>query len=441
MTETKSLTSSRSNELLTQARTYFPGGVNSPVRTFSGVGGQPKFIAKGKGARIFDVDGNAYLDYVQSWGPLALGHAHPGVVEAICKAAALGTSFGAPTENENTLAELIQMHFPAMERMRFVSSGTESAMSAIRLARCFTKRDKLVKFAGCYHGHSDALLAKAGSGALTLSIPGSAGVTQGAIKDTIVLEYNDADALKKTFDSEGDGIAAVILEPIAGNMGFVRPTGDFLGTLESVCRQHGALLIFDEIITGFRVALGGAQSLWNIRPDLICLGKVIGGGLPLAAYGGRAEIMEQVAPLGPMYQAGTLSGNPVATAAGAATIRELSEPGVFERMRKLTTKMAAGLAETAKDCGKNLQIDHEGSLFGFFFIKEQASSGTNAINNLSAIQAQVDSETYARFFHGMMDKGHYFAPSAFEAAFVSAAHTDEDIENTLTAARETMKSL
>jgi len=442
MLETTALNCSRSAQLFSEAQNFFPGGVNSPVRTFSGVKGEPKFIARGQGAKVFDADGNAYTDYVQSWGPLALGHAHPKVVDAICKAATLGTSFGAPTESETMLAALIQKHFPAMERMRFVSSGTESTMSAIRLARCSTKRDKLVKFAGCYHGHSDALLAKAGSGVLTLSIPGSAGVTEGAIKDTIVLEYNDADALKQVFETEGDTIAAVILEPIAGNMGFVRPSKDFLGTLQSVCQHHGALLVFDEIITGFRVALGGAQSLWGIKPDLVCLGKVIGGGLPLAAYGGRKDIMQQVAPLGPMYQAGTLSGNPVATAAGSSTVAALSEPGVFEHMCALTAKISKGLADAAKGCSIDMQVDYEGSMFGFFFMKQRNSAhGERRLDNLHAIQANMDSDAYARFFHSMMTKGHYFAPSAYEAAFISAAHTEEDVNNTLNAARDTMRAL
>lgn len=386
------------------------GGVNSPVRAYRAVGGTPPFIARGEGAYLWDVDGNRYIDYVCSWGAMMLGHAHPAIVAAIHDAAQRGTSFGAPTDAETVLAEMIRAALPSMERMRFVSSGTEAAMSAIRLARGFTRRDTIIKFAGCYHGHADALLVKAGSGALTLGEPDSAGVPAAFAQHTLVCDYNDTQAVERLFHTQGNSIAAVIVEPIAGNMGMVEPLPEFLPMLRHLCDQFNALLIFDEVMTGFRVAWGGAQRIFNITPDLTCLGKVIGGGLPLAAFGGRRDIMEQLAPLGPVYQAGTLSGNPLAVAAGIATLRALNQSGTYEQLHTRTTQLANGLTAICRAAKTPVHTTARGGMWGISFATAQH---------------------FKPFFHTMLSHGIYLAPSAFEAAFVSLAHTEEDVVITL----------
>ena len=412
----------RSEALFAEAQRLMPGGVSSPVRAFGAVGGTPRFIARGDGARIVDVDGNEYIDYVLSWGALALGHADPTVVDAVSQQAARGTSFGAPTELETELARLITTAMPAVEMVRFVSSGTEATMSALRLARAATGRGAIVKFAGCYHGHADALLVAAGSGVATLGLPDSPGVTSGATADTLTVPYNDLAAVETLFAERGREIAAVIVEPVAGNMGLVLPSPGFLEGLRHVTAAHGTLLIFDEVITGFRVARGGAQSLFDVMPDLTCLGKVIGGGLPAAAYGGRADLMRLVAPAGSVYQAGTLSGNPLAMAAGVATLRRLAEPGVHEQLASTARTVAASLKSEGERAGIPVQVAAIGGMWGFFFAE-------SAVTNYATAKA-ADRGLYARFFHACLEEGVYLAPSQFEAAFVSTAHDAGVLETT-----------
>ena len=422
-----------SERLFARARRLLPGGVNSPVRSFGAVGGTPPFIVSGGGARVQDADGNEYLDCVGSWGPLVLGHAHPAVVEAVQRAAADGTSFGAPTEKELELAELITRVMPSIEMLRLVNSGTEAAMSAIRIARAYTGRSKLVKFNGNYHGHADGLLVKAGSGAATYGIPTSAGVPPGYAAETLVAEYNDLASVEALFEANVNQVAAVIVEPVAGNMGVVPPEDGFLTGLRRLCDDNGALLIFDEVITGFRVAYGGAQERYRLRPDLTCLGKIIGGGLPVGAYGGRADVMQMAAPLGPAYQAGTLSGNPLATAAGIACLRELAKPGVYESLEMLSAGFEAGLRAAADATGVAVAVNRVGSMLTTFFAAPPVRTWTEA--------ASSETGLYAAFFHGLLDRRVYVAPSQFEAAFVSLAHTSEDLAFAGEQAREAMASL
>ncbi len=417
---------SRSRALFERAQRLIPGGVNSPVRAFGAVGGEPLFVARGEGSRIFDADGNAYIDYVCSWGPLLLGHRHPAVIEGLRGALETGTSFGAPTEGEVDLAERISRAVPSIEQIRLVNSGTEATMSAIRLARGFTGRELVVKFEGCYHGHVDSLLVKAGSGLATLGISDSAGVPAGFSATTLVAPFNAPAAVEEAFRRHGDRIAAVIVEPVAGNMGCVPPAADFLPLLRQLTERHGALLIFDEVITGFRLGLGGAQAQFGIRPDLTTLGKVIGGGLPIGAYGGRAEVMGRVAPLGPVYQAGTLSGNPLAVAAGTAVLRYLAaHPEIYDQLDARAARLCDGVAAAARAAGRELTVNRCGSMFTWFFNPGPVTDFAGA--------KRSDTEAYARFFRGMLDRGVYLAPSQFEAGFVSATHTAEDLDQTLTA--------
>jgi glutamate-1-semialdehyde 2,1-aminomutase len=423
----------RSAAAYERAKAVIPGGVNSPVRAFKGVGGSPVFVASGRGSRFTDLDGNAYIDYVMSWGPLILGHAHPAVIEAVTRAAVRGTSYGAPTEAESELAELVVAMVPSVEQVRFCSSGTEATMSALRLARGFTGREKLVKFAGCYHGHGDSFLISAGSGALTMGTPDSPGITAGTARDTISLPYNDLAAVHAAFEAEGDAIAAVIVEPYVGNMGFVLPRPGFLAGLRDLCTARGALLIFDEVMTGFRVAPGGVAEREGIRPDLTTLGKIIGGGLPVGAFGGRAEIMERLSPLGPIYQAGTLSGNPLAMAAGTATLRALREPGVYERLDAAGARFIEGLDDVFERHGVPHQTGARGSMVGFFFTDQPVVDLASA--------KTADTAFYARFFHAMLNRGVYLAPSQFEAGFLSLAHEDADIDATIAAADDAIVSL
>jgi len=422
----------KSAKAFREAQKIFPGGVNSPVRAFRSVGGEPLFFNRGKGASLFDLDGNSYIDYVGSWGPLVAGHAHPKVVRAIQKAAQAGTSYGAPNLQETELAKLIQKYYPSLEKMRFVSSGTEAVMSALRLARAFTKRDKVLKFEGCYHGHADSLLVKAGSGALTFGVPTSAGVPADFAQHTLIAPYNNFDAVQKIFDANPQAIACVILEPVVGNSGLILPHDSFLTHLRALCTQHKTLLIFDEVMTGFRVALGGAQGRYKIQPDLTTLGKVIGGGLPVGAFGGRKEIMDLLAPLGPVYQAGTLSGNPVAMAAGIETLRLIAAPGAFKKIEKQTQKLAKGLEKIAAKKGIALQAPSVGGMLGVFFSE-------NPVHNLNDAMAS-DTEKFKKFFHGMLEQGIYFPPSAYEAWFVSLAHGDREIEKTLKAAEKVLNN-
>jgi glutamate-1-semialdehyde 2,1-aminomutase len=417
---------SRNEVLFEQSQRVIPGGVNSPVRAFRSVGGTPRFFRRGKGAWLWDEDGNAYIDYVGSWGPMILGHCHPEVVQAVQEAAADGLSFGAPTARELEMAQTLVRLMPSLEMVRLVSSGTEATMTAIRAARGFTGRDVVVKFEGCYHGHADALLVKAGSGLLTFGQPSSAGVPADTTRHTLVLDYNDVEGLEKTFASRGDEIAAVILEPVVGNMNFVRPSESFLRTLRALTEKHGAVLIFDEVMTGFRVGPQGAQGLFGIRPDLTTLGKVVGGGMPLGAFGGRRDIMEKLAPLGPVYQAGTLSGNPVAVAAGLATLRLVSEPGFFERLSGTTIALVNGMAAEALRHSVPFSADALGGMFGVFFRDRAPESYAQVL--------QSDRDAFNRFFHLMLEQGIYLAPSAFEAGFVSAAHGAEEIRKTVAAA-------
>jgi glutamate-1-semialdehyde 2,1-aminomutase len=418
--------SDRNKELFNRALLTTPGGVNSPVRAFRAVGGTPKFFVRGEGARVWDADANAYIDYVGSWGPLVMGHAYPPAVNAVAESAKHGLSFGAPTEIEVQMAEMLVRIVPSMAMVRLVNSGTEATMSALRLARGFTGRDLIVKFEGCYHGHADSLLVKAGSGALTLGQPSSSGVPADTARHTLVLDYNDSEALEECFREQGDRIAAVIVEPVAGNMNLVAPAPGFLETARALCSKHGAVLIFDEVMTGFRVAPGGAQARYGITPDLTTLGKVIGGGMPVGAFGGRRDIMEQIAPLGSVYQAGTLSGNPVALAAGMATLKGVLEPGVFEGIEAAARSLIKGLTAIARAQGIAFSAQNTGSMIGLYFREAPPTSFAEVM--------QCDKERFNRFFHAMLKQGVYLAPSAYEAGFVSAAHGKAEIDATLAAA-------
>ncbi len=422
-----------SRALFERARQIIPGGVNSPVRAFRAVGGQPLFISHGQGAHLFDVDGNEFIDYVGSWGPLILGHAHPQVVEAVTRAAQQGTSFGAPTEAEVRLAELVIEAVPSIEMVRFVNSGTEATMSALRVARAFTRRSKIVKFAGGYHGHADMLLVAAGSGALTLGTPDSPGVPPGAAAETLVATYNDVDSVRAMFERFPDEIAAVIVEPVAGNMGCVPPEPGFLEGLREVTRSNGALLIFDEVMTGFRVAYGGAQTRYGITPDMTCLGKIVGGGLPAAAYGGRRDILSLVAPAGPVYQAGTLSGNPLATAAGITQLELLRQPGIYEQLEERSAALERGLREAAEAVGVAIFQTRVGSMFCTFFTAGPVRDETSAKSS--------DTRAFATYFSTMLERGVYLAPSQFEAGFLSLSHTEEDVRRTVDAAREAFRAV
>lgn len=424
------------NELFERAARVIPGGVNSPVRAFRAVGGTPRFIARGEGAYIHDAEGKRYVDYIGSWGPMILGHGHPAVLEAVQKAAVEGFSFGAPTEREIELAEEILKLVPSMDQVRLVSSGTEATMSAIRLARGATGRPKFIKFEGCYHGHTDALLVKAGSGLATFGHPTSAGVTPGAAADTVVLEYNNVEQLEAAFAQHGSELACVIVEPIAGNMNFVRASVPFMTAMRKLCTQHGALLVLDEVMTGFRVGLGSAQAHYaqlipGFAPDISVFGKVIGGGMPLAAFGAKREVMQHLAPLGGVYQAGTLSGNPVATACGLATLREIQKPGFFEALSARTRQLVDGLRTVAAENGVPFSADSEGGMFGFFLLPELPQNYTQVMT--------TDKERFNRFFHAMLDAGIYLAPALYEAGFVSAAHSQADIDATLAAARTALR--
>jgi glutamate-1-semialdehyde 2,1-aminomutase len=428
-----SLSHDRSREIFDRSQEYLPGGVNSPVRAFGAVGGQPLVIARGEGPYLYDVDGNRYIDYVCSWGPLILGHAHPVVVEAVQRAAERGTSYGAPTEAEAELAQLVGEAVPSIEMVRFVNSGTEATMSALRLARAYTRRDKVVKFEGCYHGHADGLLVQAGSGVATLGLPDSPGVPASYAQETLVARFNDVAGVEALFERYGGEIAAVIVEPVAANMGVVPPLPGFLASLREITERAGSLLIFDEVITGFRLAYGGAQSLLGVTPDLTCLGKVIGGGLPVGAYGGKRPIMEMVAPLGPVYQAGTLSGNPLAMNAGLATLKALRADGFYERLEAAASRLAEGMARAAAKARVPVQTNRVGSMMTFFFADSAVADYESA--------RRSDRERYARFFHGMLERGVYLAPSQFEAAFVSAAHGESEIDATIAAAEEVLPQL
>ncbi|MCS6897631.1 MAG: glutamate-1-semialdehyde 2,1-aminomutase [Nitrospira sp.] len=423
----------KSSRLFAEAQQLIPGGVNSPVRAFRSVGGQPRFIRRARGSKLYDVDGNTYIDYVLSWGPMILGHAHPTVVRAIKKAAELGTSYGAPTEGEVRLAAEIRAALPSMEKIRLVSSGTEAAMSAIRAARGFTKRDGILKFEGCYHGHSDYLLAKAGSGLATLGIPDSPGVPEDFTRHTLTAPYNDIRTVQRLIKDCGNKLACVIVEPIAGNMGVIPPAPDFLQALRQLTLDHNILLIFDEVISGFRVCYGGAQTLYGITPDLTILGKIIGGGLPVGAYGGRKEIMDLIAPSGPIYQAGTLSGNPLAVAAGLATLKLLKGRGVYKQLESRSAALAKGIGEAAQKAGIAITQTRVGSMLTTFFAPGPIVDWNTA--------KQSDTKQYGRFFHAMLDQGIYFAPSQFEAAFLSTAHSEQDVETTVKAARAAFKKL
>ena len=424
---------SQSEALFAEAQKYIPGGVNSPVRSFKAVGGTPPFIARGKGSRVWDVDGNEYIDYLGSWGPLVLGHAHPTIIEVLKKTAEGGTSFGAPVEQEVELAKMICEGLPSVESVRLVSSGTEACMSAIRLARAFTSRDKIIKFAGCYHGHADGLLVKAGSGALTHGIPTSAGVPESYASETLVADYNDIESVERFFEANPGGIAAIIIEPVAGNMGVVLPREGFLAALRKITQDNDALLIFDEVITGFRVGPNGAQGLYGIAPDITTMGKIIGGGLPVGAYGGRKDVMGMVAPLGAMYQAGTLSGNPLAVSAGIATLTELQKPGAFERLDSLAQRLTDGLTKAFQAVEIPSTINRVGSMFTGFFNPGPVEGLANAEGS--------DTEMYGRYFHAMQEQGVYIAPSQFEAGFVSIAHTEADINATIAKAEAALSSL
>ncbi len=426
----KTMRWSTSAKLFARAQKILPGGVDSPVRAFKAVGGDPLFIRSAKGARLTDVDGNSYVDYVMSWGPLIHGHAPAGLVRLIAETARAGTSYGAPTESEVLLGEKVRSMMPSMERVRFVSSGTEATMSAIRLARAATGRDRIVKFEGCYHGHADPFLVKAGSGATTLGAPTSPGVPRKAVQHTLLASYNDLASVERLCDTNRHQIAAVVVEPIAGNMGVVAPADGFLAGLRELCDRHGMLLVFDEVISGFRASRGGAQQIWKITPDLTCLGKIIGGGLPVGAYGGRADLMEYVSPAGPVYQAGTLSGNPLAMAAGLWSISRLSKP-LYTRLARLGRMLATGLAEAAREAGVPLQVNAHGSLLTPFFTSGPVRDYRTAL--------QSDSAQYAAFFRGMLTRGIYPPPSQFEAWFLSAAHTEADVRKTIRAAKAAMK--
>ena len=420
--------------LYDEAKRYIPGGVNSPVRAFGSVGGEPVFFARAKGAYLFDTDGKRYIDYIGSWGPMILGHAEKSVISAVQEAAEASLSFGAPSVAETTLAAKVCELMPSIEKIRMVNSGTEATMSAIRLARGFTGRDKILKFEGCYHGHSDSLLVKAGSGALTLGVPTSPGVPASVAEHTITCTYNDLEQVKEVFAEIGDQLACIIVEPVAGNMNMVTPVAGFLEGLQEICKQHGTLLIFDEVMTGFRVARGGAQAIYNIKPDLTTLGKIIGGGMAVGAFGGRADVMDYIAPSGPVYQAGTLSGNPVAMAAGLATLAGLSRDGFYEELGAKTAKLAEGLARVAREAGIPVFTRSVGGMFGMFF------SDAESVDSFGEVM-KCDTDRFRKFFHGMLDAGIYLAPSAFEAGFVSICHSDEDIQATLDAAAKVMADL
>ncbi len=425
---------SRSQELFANAQRVIAGGVNSPVRAFKAVGGTPLFFRRGEGAYLTDEDGLRYIDYVGSWGPMIVGHSHPRVVQAVREASEQGLGFGAPTAIETRMAETLCRHMPAIERVRMVSSGTEAVMSAIRLARAYTGREAILKFEGCYHGHADSLLIKAGSGALTLGVPSSPGVPAALARETLSVSYNALDEVEEAFRQMGDRLAAVIVEPVAGNMGCVLPLPGFLEGLRSLCDRYRSLLIFDEVMTGFRVGLGGAQGYYKIRPDLTTLGKVIGGGLPVGAFGGRAEVMAELAPDGPVYQAGTLSGNPVAMAAGLATLEIVAQPSFYERLGVATARLVQGLSSRAREAGVALSSHNIGGMFGLFF------SELEAVTRLSEVM-QSDQERFRRFFHAMLEAGVYLAPSPFEAGFVSSAHNDPEIDATLEAAQRAFRKL
>lgn len=425
---------SKSENLYAQAQRLIPGGVNSPVRAFTGVGGVPLFVERANGAYLYDADGKAYIDYVGSWGPMILGHNHPAIRNAVIDAAQNGLSFGAPTEIEVKMAELVCSLIPGMDMVRMVNSGTEATMSAIRLARGYTKRDKIIKFEGCYHGHADCLLVKAGSGALTLGQPNSPGVPADFARHTLTCTYNDLESVRTTFEQCPQDIACIIVEPVAGNMNCVPPQPDFLPGLRALCDEFGALLIIDEVMTGFRVALGGAQSYYNVEPDLTCLGKIIGGGMPVGAFGGRRDIMMYLAPTGPVYQAGTLSGNPLAMAAGFACLSEIAQPGVYETLTTRTTQLAEGLSRAARAENIPFVVNHAGGMFGLFFTDAPSVTGYNDVT-------QCDIDRFKRFFHLMLKEGVWLAPSAFEAGFMSLAHTDDDIQRTIDAARRCFAQL
>jgi len=416
------------SSLFSQAQKFIPGGVNSPVRAFNGVGGDPIFIDHAHGAYIVDTNNKRYIDYVGSWGPMILGHTHPDVVNAVKEAAEKGLSFGAPTLIETSMAEMVCQLVPSIEKVRMVSSGTEATMSAIRLARGFTGRDNIIKFEGCYHGHSDSLLVKAGSGALTFGVPSSPGVPAALADHTLTLPFNDADAITKALKEKGDGIACIIVEPVAGNMNCIPPEAGFLECLRELCDQYGIVLIFDEVMSGFRVALGGAQQVYGVKPDLTTLGKVIGGGMPVGAFGGREDIMAHLAPNGAVYQAGTLSGNPLAMSAGLKTLELVSEPGFYEKLTARTSQLLDGLTELAKEAGIPFSTNQVGAMFGLFF------SNDSNVSRFEQVM-QCDQERFKKFFHLMLEQGIYLAPSAFEAGFVSAAHTEQDINDTLAAAK------
>jgi glutamate-1-semialdehyde 2,1-aminomutase len=428
----------KNTELFDRARALIPGGVNSPVRAFRAVGGTPRFVQRAQGAYFWDANGSRCIDYIGSWGPMILGHGHPAVLEAVQRAVQEGFSFGAPTEREIELAEEITRHLPAVEMVRLVSSGTEAAMSAIRLARGATGRSRIIKFEGCYHGHADALLVKAGSGLATFGHPTSAGVPAEVVQHTMVLEYNNLDQIEAAFATHGGEIACIVIEPIAGNMNFVRASVPFMQRCRELCTRHGALLVFDEVMTGFRVALGGAQGVYaaaipGFRPDLTVMGKVIGGGMPLAAFGGPRAIMEQLAPLGPVYQAGTLSGNPVATACGLATLKEIARPAFFPALARKTQSLVDGLKAAAADAGLPFAADCEGGMFGFFLLPQLPQNYSQVMRS--------DAARFGKLFHGLLDRGVYIAPALYEAGFVSSAHGEEDIARTVEAAREVFRTL
>lgn len=424
-----------SHELFEAAKKHIPGGVNSPVRAFKGVGGEPVFFKKGEGAYLWSESDKKYIDYVASWGPMVAGHSHPEVIKAVQEIAASGLSFGAPTVIETVMADKLCELVPSMEMVRMVSSGTEATMSAIRLARGYTGRDKIVKFEGCYHGHSDSLLVKAGSGALTLGVPNSPGVPAALAEHTVTLPYNDIDKVKEAFSQIGGQVACIIVEPVAGNMNCIPPVPGFLEGLREVCDEYGSVLIFDEVMTGFRVALGGAQAHYGIKPDMTTLGKVVGGGMPVGAFGGKREIMEKIAPLGPVYQAGTLSGNPVAMAAGLTTLKLAGQEGFYEGISAKVEKLVTGIMGEAKKAGIPMSENHVGGMFGLFFTEEEK------ITSFGQAVDKCNADRFKLFFHGMLNEGVYLAPSAFEAGFVSAAHTDEDIEATVAAAGKVLAGL
>jgi glutamate-1-semialdehyde 2,1-aminomutase len=424
----------KSHDLFQAAQQHIPGGVNSPVRAFKGVGGDPVFFERAQGAYMYDADGNRYIDYVGSWGPMIVGHAHPEVIAAVREAALNGLSFGAPTAIETEMADRVCELVPSMDMVRMTSSGSEATMSAIRLARGFTGRDKILKFEGCYHGHGDSLLVKAGSGALTLGVPNSPGVPASLAEHTLTVSFNDIEQVREIFSQYGNEIACIIVEPVAGNMNCVPPAPGFLEGLRSVCDDHGALLIFDEVMTGFRVALGCAQALYNVKPDLTTLGKVIGGGMPVGAVGGRRQVMEYMSPLGPVYQAGTLSGNPIAMTAGLKTLEILSTPGFHDDLTAKTETLVSGILGEAKKAGIPMTANHVGGMFGLFFTDQPQVANFQEVG-------RCDTERFGKFFHAMLDKGVYLAPSAFEAGFLSAAHSAEDLEETIRKAGEVLRSL